>query len=176
MRLIDFPAGGISLGLGVLRERMARLAGEIADVAITWMAPASYLADVLLPAMHGADRTLDTPPKVTAYVQVALSAPDRDVERLTTAGCGTHIQLPHYQQMLRRAGIQLSGDIAQDAPALRDGGVFLYGTAEEIHQRLAEFRAAGVNEVVLNASGVGHVLGANAAAQDLLELLDTAPR
>jgi alkanesulfonate monooxygenase SsuD/methylene tetrahydromethanopterin reductase-like flavin-dependent oxidoreductase (luciferase family) len=175
LHLADFPARDISLGLGVLREKMARLAGEIADVAITWMAPASYLDNVLLPAMRDADRALDTPPKVTAYVPVALSAPDRDAEHLTAASCGAHIQLPHYQDMFRRAGIHLTGDITRDAPALRDGGVFLYGTAEEIHQRLAEFAALGVDEVVLNATGVGLALGATAAAQDLLELLDTAP-
>ncbi|MGW1296999.1 LLM class flavin-dependent oxidoreductase [Streptomyces sp. NPDC002533] len=167
----------VSVGLGVLREKMAALAGEVADVAITWMGSAQHVGTTLIPAMRGADRTLHDPVKVTAIVPVALSGPDRSATDLAAAACGSHIQLPHYQDTLRKAGIAVTGEPgSDDARKLIDGGVFLYGTPGEIHQRLDEYRAFGVDEVVLNATGVGLVHGPQAAARDLLKILSAVPR
>lgn len=173
-KLFDYHPQPVSVGLGVLREKMAALAGEIADVAITWMGSAAYVGDVLMPAMRGVEnRRSDQPLKVTAMVPVALSGPGRNVADLAAASCGGHLQLPHYQAALRRAGIAVSGDgDPADVTRLVDGGVFLYGTAQEIATRLAEYRAVGVDEVVLNATGVAGVLGPRAAAQDLLDILN----
>lgn len=177
-QLVDYHPVPVSVGLGVLRERMAALAGEIADVAITWLSSASHVGERLLPAIRGArDRGPVEPARVTAIVPVALSGPDRHVADLAGASCGTHAGLPHYRDALRTAGIVLSGaDRSADAAALVDGGVFLYGTVQEIHERLAEYRAIGVDEVVLNTSGVAQVLGPGAAARDLLEILNAIPR
>ncbi|WP_455353365.1 hypothetical protein [Streptomyces sp. SYSU K217416] len=46
---MDHP--GVELGLGVLRPVLARAAGRVADVAISWMTPSAYLRDVLVPAL-----------------------------------------------------------------------------------------------------------------------------
>jgi alkanesulfonate monooxygenase SsuD/methylene tetrahydromethanopterin reductase-like flavin-dependent oxidoreductase (luciferase family) len=166
----------VSVGLGVLREKMAVLAGEVADVAITWMGSAQYVGTTLLPAIRGAERTLADPVKVTAIVPVALSGPDRSATTLAAAACGSHIQLPHYQDTLRKAGIDVAGEHGpDDANKLIDGGVFLYGTPEEIHERLDEYRAFGVDEIVLNATGVGLTHGPQAAARDLLKILNAVP-
>lgn len=177
-KLLEYKKPQVTVGLGVLREKMAALAGEVADVAITWLGAASYLDQILMPAMRkgAAERQLDEPATVTAIVPVALSGPDRKVADFAGASCGTHIQAPHYQDALKKAGIVVSGDgDPSDAMKLVDGGVFLYGTAEEIHERLEEYRAIGVDEVVLNATGVGLVAGPRAAAQDLLTILEAAP-
>ncbi|WP_171908835.1 LLM class flavin-dependent oxidoreductase [Streptomyces nanshensis] len=177
-KLLEYKQAPVHVGLGVLREKMAALAGEVADVAITWLGAASYLDQILMPAMRkGAEqRTAEKPATVTAIVPVALSGPDRKVTDLAGASCGTHIQAPHYKDALKKAGIEVSGDgDPKDAEKLVDGGVFLYGTAEEIHQRLDAYREIGVDEVVLNATGVGLVAGPRAAAQDLLEILEAAP-
>ncbi|MEV6201044.1 LLM class flavin-dependent oxidoreductase [Streptomyces sp. NPDC051771] len=176
-QLLPFHKPEVSLGLGVLRERMAGLAGELADVAITWMASAAYLEEFLIPALRGAkERRPEQPAKVTAYVPVALAGPDRDMAKLLRATVGGHIQFPHYQAALRRAGIRITGDGGDDdVRALVDGGIFHYGTAEEIHQRLDAYRALGVDEVVLNVTGVAALHGPRAAASDLYELLKAAP-
>ncbi|MFB9237954.1 LLM class flavin-dependent oxidoreductase [Plantactinospora siamensis] len=174
--LLPTPAPPVSVGLGVLRPKMAALAGAVADVAITWMGSAEYVGGTLIPAIRGAERDLPEPAKVTAIVPVALSGPDRDVTALATAACGSHAQLPHYRDTLRRAGIEVSGErTGADAMRLVDGGVFLYGTVDEIHKRLDEYRDAGVDEVVLNATGVGLAHGPRAAARDLLEILTAIP-
>lgn len=166
----------VLVGLGALRPKMAAVAGEVADVAITWMGSAEYLATTIVPAVRGATRGIAEPARITAIVPVGLAGPDRDVTELAAAACGGHIQLPHYQQTLRTAGIEVSdrpgpADIAK----LIDAGIFVSGTVEDIHRRLDEYRLAGVDEVVLNASGVGQVEGAKAAAEDLLAILRSMP-
>ncbi|MEU4693422.1 LLM class flavin-dependent oxidoreductase [Actinoplanes sp. NPDC023714] len=156
----------VEIGLGVLRPGMARVAGEVADVAITWLTPASYLERTLWPALRSAPRALPEPIRVTAIVPVALDGPGRDPAALVTAACGAHVRAPHYRDMLRQAGVD-----EPDPHRLIDEGVFLYGSAADIRKRLDEFAAAGVDEVVLNATGTAAVHGPRAAAGDLLALL-----
>ncbi|MFF7552440.1 LLM class flavin-dependent oxidoreductase [Streptomyces olivaceus] len=171
-RLLKRPAPPVEVGLGVLRPKMAALAGEVADRAITWLLPAAHLAGTVIPAVRGADRTLGTPARTTAIVPVAVARAGRDATALAEATCGNHLKAAHYQDALRKAGIPVSerGD-AQDAALVVDAGAFLYGTEDQIHERLAEFAAAGVDEVVLNTTGVAQLHGPKAAAQDLLQLL-----
>ncbi|MFE9781105.1 LLM class flavin-dependent oxidoreductase [Streptomyces sp. NPDC005775] len=171
-RLLKRPAPPVEVGLGVLRPKMAALAGEVADRAITWLLPAGHLGETLIPAMRGADRKLEKPVHTTAIVPLAVARQGRDVTALVEATCGNHLKAPHYQDALRKAGIAVSdrGD-AQDAARVVDAGAFLYGTVEQIHGRLAEFADAGVDEIVLNTIGVAQTYGPKAAAQDLLQVL-----
>lgn len=172
--LIKALAPPVSVGLGVLREGMATLAGEVAEVAITWMGNADYVGNTLIPAIRSADRALDEPTKITAIVPVGLSGRNRSATDLAAAACGSHIQLAHYKDTLRRSGIAVKGERGpDDMRKLIDGGVFVYGTPEEVHQRLDEYRSFGVDEVVLNTTGVGLVHGPEAAARDLLKILNS---
>ncbi len=168
-RLPHIPTPAVELGLGVLRPGMARLAGEIADVAITWLTPAPYLADTLIPAIRdGAARAGRPMPKVTAMVPAALRAPDRDPVALTLAGSSAHLSLPHYQDMLRKAGIDVTGeDLTLDAKQLVTAGGFLYGDPGELAEQLIAYREAGVDEIVFNLTGVFNQHGPQAALSDL---------
>lgn len=166
----------VEIGLGVLRPGMARVAGEVADVAITWLTPAGYLDATLIPEMRAAGSHRPDPVRVTAIVPVALDGPGRDPESLVTAACGAHVRAPHYRDMLRRAGIDLPDGAGPSARRLIDEGVFLYGGADEIRDRLDAFAAAGVDEVVLNATGTAARHGPKAAATDLLTLFAAADR
>ncbi len=163
----------IDLGLGVLRAGMARLAGEIADVAITWLTPPSYLDQTLAPALRrgaqGADRLM---PKLTTLVPVALKRPDRPVSDFVLASNGMHMQAPHYVDMLDKAGIAISGlDPAAAANRLVEHGAFVYGDLEQVFAAFDDYRKAGVDEIVLNVTGVCNLYGAKAALQDLKAIL-----
>lgn len=167
------PAPRVEVGAGVLRPGMARVAGGTADAAITWLTPASYVAQVLRPALaEGAEEAGRTPPRVVAMVPVALAKRSRQGAEMALASNGTHLALPHYRAMLARAGVDLPGTAAlDDAAALVDAGAFVYGDAGEIADRLAEYAAAGVDEVVLNLTGVHRSFGAEAALDELRALL-----
>lgn len=167
--LPPLEAGPVETGLGVLRPGMARLCGELADVAITWLTPARYLAETIAPAIREGAGTVSRPEpaRITAIVPVALLG-DVDAAQAAHAGSAAHAAAPHYRAMLAQAGIDLGGvDARGDAQALVDGGAFLAGTAEEICERIAEFREAGVSEIVLNTTGIAALRGHRAAAETL---------
>lgn len=169
----SLPRPPVEVGMGVLRPGAARLAGEVADVAITWLTPASYLRDVIVPAMEaGASEAGRRRPRLAATVPVALDAPHRTAGESAHAGAGVHMQMPHYVDMLARAGIDLdTSDAGARGDALVGGGGFLFGGPEKVFEGLAEYRDAGVDEIILSVSGVLVTEGQRAAVAELEEIL-----
>ncbi|GGW63894.1 LLM class flavin-dependent oxidoreductase [Streptomyces griseoloalbus] len=164
---------GVEIGLGVLRPVLARAAGRVADVAISWMTPPGYVRDVLVPALgKGAAEAGRTVPRLVTVVHAALAGPDRNPYRLAFKGAGAHLAAPHYTDMLRRAGLRVHpAQPNLGARALVDSGTFLHGTAAEVAEGLAAYGRAGVDEVVLNLAGLAAEHGYGAAARDLAEIL-----
>ncbi|MFJ7064786.1 LLM class flavin-dependent oxidoreductase [Streptomyces sp. NPDC101115] len=168
------PLPEVRIGLGVLRPRMAELAGELADAAITWLTPAGYLRDTVVPALRaGADKADRPVPRVVAIVPVALDGPERDAAKLALASNAGHMSLPHYADMLRRSGIgvDMRKSPEESAKALAGGGAFLFGDESEVRDRLREFTDAGVDEIVLNVTGVAMTYGGTAALRELERLI-----
>lgn len=172
-RLVPVRSPEVRVGVGVLRPRMAELAGRIADDAVVWLCPPGYLRDVIVPGVHkGSAEAGRDPVPVTAIVPCALARDGRDLRDTAFATVGMHLQADHYQDTLRHAGIAVTGE-REDVDRLVDAGLFLYGTPADIRDGLQRFAEAGVEEVVLNVAGVAATAGARAAAQDLHEILDT---
>ncbi|MFF3442458.1 LLM class flavin-dependent oxidoreductase [Streptosporangium sp. NPDC002721] len=162
----------VEVGLGVLRPGMARKAGAVADVAVTWMTPPAYLRDTLIPALAEGAAGRGAPPRVAAVVHVALAGTGRDPRRLAQVGAGHHLRAPHYIDMLRQAGVSTDpADPRAGAAALVEAGVYVYGTAEEVAERLHGYREAGVQEIVLNPAGVMRTEGYKAALADAEQIL-----
>ncbi|MFD9511218.1 LLM class flavin-dependent oxidoreductase [Streptomyces mirabilis] len=171
--LHPLPTPPVEIGLGVLRPGMARVAGALADVAITWLTPVNYLRDVLMPALKEGAAGADRPtPRVVAMIPVALSRADRDPARLALASNEGHLRLAHYQDMLRKAGIDTDpADLKAGAKALVEGQAFLYGTVEEVAEQIRAFWDVGVDEVVVNLTGVYFTEGPKAALNELDEIV-----
>ncbi|MFF9351623.1 LLM class flavin-dependent oxidoreductase [Streptomyces sp. NPDC014734] len=169
--LVAMDTPPVELGLGVLRPRMAELAGELADVAITWLAPPDYLAEVIVPALAGgAERAGRPRPRVAAVVHVSTDAPGRDHERTVLAATHAHLQAPHYADMLRRAGIDTDPhDLAKAAGRLIGSGTVAVGGADEVLRAVDAYHEAGADEVVLSTIGIQTLDGTRAS----LEALDT---
>jgi hypothetical protein len=166
------PHPVVEVGLGVLRPTMARAAGAVADVAITWLTPPWYVRNVLAPALAAGAAGRPAPPRMATIVHVALRRPGRDPRRLALAGSKGHLSAPHYTDMLRRAGVVVDpADPAAGAAALVDAGVFVYGSADEIAKSVRAHRDAGVDEVILYTAGVVATEGHDAAVADLTEIL-----
>lgn len=178
MSLYPVPHPGVEVGLGVLRPRMARVAGEVADVAVLWLAPAGYIADELVPPLRAGAAEAGRPsPRVVAIVPMCLEAAGRDPQRVALASNGAHLQGPHYQDMLRRAGIDVRpGDPQHNAGGLIDGGAFLTGDAEGIAKQIAAFHEAGVDEVVVNVTGVHQTAGSAAALAEIEAIVSAVSR
>lgn len=164
----------VELGVGVLRPGMARTAGAVADVAITWMTPPSYVARTLVPALAaGAAGAGGRPaPRIATVVHVAVARDGRDPHELAHVAAAGHLSTPHYTDMLRRAGVPADpADPRAGAAQLVEHGVFVFGTAAQIAERLAEYAGAGVDEVILNPAGVLFMAGLDAALADVQEIL-----
>ncbi|NEY33701.1 LLM class flavin-dependent oxidoreductase [Streptomyces sp. PRKS01-65] len=157
----------VRLGLGVLRPAMARLAGEVADTAITWLTPPAYIAGTLRPAMlAGAERAGRPAPRVVAAVHVALDRDGRDPLDLLYRTSAGHLRAAHYLDMLHRAGVPTDRDDWRiTAKGLIEAGVFLHGDPGTLAAGLRDYAAAGVDEVILNLHGA-------ATTQGLQETLD----
>lgn len=168
------PAPPVEVGLGVLRPGMAKLAGELADVAITWLTPPSYLAEQILPSLReGAAAAGRAVPRLVAMVPVALRLANRDPVELVLASNRPHLELPHYVDMLRLAGVGVDpGDPAAGAQALIDSGAFCYGDPSDVVKQLDAYATAGVDEVVVNATGTCLRYGSRNTLTDVVTLLD----
>lgn len=163
------PSPPVRLGLGVLGPRMAEVAGVVADTAITWLAPRPYIADTLIPAM--ASTSGRSRPTVTAVVHCAVRRRGLDPVRTVSAIVGAHLSGPHYQRMLRRAGLAIeTDDVAANARTLLAENVFVVGTADEIAEEIAAYARDGVDEVAVNVGGVFLTRGASAAIDDMREI------
>jgi 5,10-methylenetetrahydromethanopterin reductase len=178
-QLVPTPAPRIGLGLGVLRPGMARLAGEVADVAITWLTPAPYLREVVVPALRAGAEAAGRPlPRLTAIVPMALQGTDRDPVQLALASNRAHLHAPNYRDMLSRAGagIPPDADVETAAKALVACGGFAYGTPDRLAELLAGYAEAGADEVVVNVTGVCARYGQQEALAELKSILqEVAP-
>ncbi|MFD4937997.1 LLM class flavin-dependent oxidoreductase (plasmid) [Streptomyces virginiae] len=183
-QLAPVAAPRVDVGLGVLRPAMARLAGEVADVVITWLTPPGYLRDVILPAVaEGAERAGRTSlPRIVAMVPTGLEKAEREgdePERLAVAGNAAHMGAPHYLDMLGRAGVDVgSGRIEDVARGVVETGAFAGGDLPQVVKALRAYEEVGVDEIVLNTTAVHKLFGARESLADLSEILRsvTAPR
>ncbi|MFD3870870.1 LLM class flavin-dependent oxidoreductase [Streptomyces sp. NPDC058623] len=163
------PAPPVRVGLGVLRPGMARIAGEAADVAITWLTPPAYVRDVIVPALReGAEAAGRPVPRVVSVVPMAAAADGRNPLTALATGSSSHFGAPHYRDMLTRAGVRVDPeDLAATAAGLLAAGGALTGDAAEMAAGVAAYHAAGVDEVVLNNVGVAMLEGPRAVLRDL---------
>ncbi|MFD0800729.1 LLM class flavin-dependent oxidoreductase [Streptomonospora algeriensis] len=170
---IDHPP--VELGAGVLRPGMARAVGNVADAAITLLTPPHYIKDTLVPALEAGAGAGHPPPRIVAVVHAAVDRPGRDPAQLAYAACGAHLTLPHYRDMLRRAGVDTPPqDPVAGAMRVSEAGIALFGSVDRIAAELDAYAGAGVDEVVVNTAGVMGTEGADAAVADAADILSAA--
>ena len=178
-QMARIPLPTVEIGLGVLRPGMAELAGELADVAITWMCSADYLRETVLPALRrGAEKAGRPVPRLVAMVPLAKAGPERDLTQIVLSGSGGHMQLPHYIDMLDRSGVtvDMKNSPEASAKALVQHEVFLHGDEDEVAAKLARYEEAGVDEVVFNVTGLCAMKGHKTALKEIESLLARAAR
>ena len=152
--------------ISALRENAFRLAGELSDGAITWMAPVDYILKTAIPAMErGAEkaRRRERPP-VVAHIPVAITR-DRDAARAAfRTQFPVYAKLPFYAAMFKDAGypVTMRGEMTD---ALVDA-LCVSGNPATVKYRLGQFREAGLDELI-----VSHVIVKDAAEE--LEHLST---
>ncbi len=131
-----------------LRPNAFRLAGEIADGAISWMCPAEYLLTQALPALEaGAERANRPRPRLVAHVPVVLTTDRATMLELARPVVGGYGRQPFYAQMFATAGYPLLPD-GTPSNDLLDHRV-VWGEEARVEERLAELLERGIDELLV---------------------------
>lgn len=163
------------LGMGVLRTAMAEAAGRCADSAVLWMTPTAYIEHTIIPALdRGSGRAGVSRPSVVAMIPTVPDSARVNPINATDSTVGGHIKLAHYRDMLCRAGLVMSGDRHADAITLMSGGAVLHGDQAEFAAGMRRFERAGVDDLVINLTGVHHLAGPSAVGSAVDEVLAAA--
>lgn len=138
----------IPLPISALRAGAFRLAGEIADGAISWVCPVPYLVGTARPALEAGAQVAGRPtPPLIAQVPVALSEDRAAVRVAARQQLGLYGRLPFYAGMFQDAGFPVGPDGAM-SDALLDALV-VSGSPSAVAERLQEIQAAGADELLV---------------------------
>lgn len=148
-------ASHIPILVATLGESAYHQAGMISDGAISWNTPLSFLQHTALPALTAGAHAANRPrPPLVAHAWISLH-PDADaVIEATRETVSGYARLPFYANMFTAAGF-----------AVRDGSVdaalahalVIHGDESAIRDRLLQFFACGIDEVLLTVVNVGDV-------------------
>jgi F420-dependent oxidoreductase-like protein len=150
-----------------------RLAGEIADGAISWMCPFPYLLESALPALRAGAEAKNRPtPPVIAHVRVALSTDDVAVRARARQGVQIAARFGPYARVFAKAGFPnvVDGDEGEiDALAQM---LVVSGTEATVRHRLEELLASGLDELMLHMLPIGDE---TSEREQLLHLIGSLP-
>ncbi len=130
--------------LGALAPRMLRVAGEVADGTVTWMANRVALESHVVPRITAAAAAAGRPsPRVVVGLPVAVHD---DVDEARAAGAqqyGFYGTLPNYARILREGGLEQSADAC------------IVGDEDAVADQLRALVAAGATDVWAAIFAVG---------------------
>jgi len=134
--------------VSALSEGAFRLAGEIADGAISWVAPVPYLVAIGLPALaKGATGASRQVPPLIAHVPVAVTTNREAALEATARDFGGYGSLPFYAKMFAAAGVPVGAN-NRTSPAAIDA-LAVSGSPDQIRVRLEGILAEGIGELLV---------------------------
>jgi F420-dependent oxidoreductase-like protein len=138
----------VPLLISALGEKAFRLAGEIADGAISWVCPVPYLLDRALPALRAGAQARQRPaPPLVAHIPVAMSTDEAAVQAAAKQRFSFYTQAPFYVHMFAAAGFPIAAD-GTGVDALVKALV-IAGNAAQVEKRVRELLASGLDELML---------------------------
>ncbi|HLF72592.1 MAG TPA: LLM class flavin-dependent oxidoreductase [Dehalococcoidia bacterium] len=132
--------------ISALRPASFRLAGELADGAISWVCPWNYLRDVALVEMKKAAVEANRPaPALVAHVNVCLTTDREAAREAARAQIGRYGNLVNYRGMFEWAGF--ADPTGADQDRLIDT-LCVSGSEAEVSERLATIIHEGASEII----------------------------
>jgi F420-dependent oxidoreductase-like protein len=153
--------------ISALRAGAFRLAGELADGAISWMCPVPYLVGTAKPALQeGAQAAGRAAPPLIGHVPVALHGDRAQTHAAARQHLASYGRLPFYAGMFRDAGYPVGADGSLPDALLDE--LVVSGTDETVAARLHEIQAAGVDELIITPVPVADAIAEERALVQLL--------
>jgi F420-dependent oxidoreductase-like protein len=135
--------------ISALAPAMLRVAGELADGTITWMAGRRAVDEHVVPRITAAAKEAGRPsPRIVVTLPIAVSDPDEG-RRAAAGQFAFYAQLPNYRRMLDTGGADTPGDVA------------IVGDEVAVEAELRALAASGVTDF---CAAIVHV-GDDAAAR-----------
>lgn len=135
--------------VSALRPNAFRLAGELADGAISWMTPIDYLVETALPQLRdGAEAAGRPQPPLLAHVPVAISTDREAVRTAFHAQFGIYGRIPFYVAMFEAAGYPVTG--GGEMPNRLLDTLAVSGSPEQVRSRLRAIRDRGIDELLVS--------------------------
>jgi len=128
--------GELPLLLAALGPRLLRVAGELADGTVVWMANARAVESHVVPRITRAAAGAGRPaPRVVAGLPVAVHGNDDEARSAVSDQFGFYATLPNYQRILAHGGI--------DSPTQ----AAILGDEEAVTRQIQTLFAAGVTDL-----------------------------
>ncbi|MDP2936073.1 MAG: LLM class flavin-dependent oxidoreductase [Dehalococcoidia bacterium] len=144
---VPYPSP-VPVMVSALRANSFRLAGRLADGAISWICPAPYLRDVALPALKEGAAQADRPtPPLIAHAFFALSGDASEVARSARKRLGFYLRVSSYFQMLTAAGYP-EAQLGEWTDAMLDAVVISGGEAAVADGLRSFMDTAGASELI----------------------------
>ncbi len=139
----------VPLLISALRPTAYRLAGEIADGAIAWVTPSSFLRDVAGPALRDSAAAHVRPrPALIGHVFALVTADPATARDSGRERLAAYTRMPFYGAMFRDAGYPDAHDgVVPDSLA---DDLVLVGPEERVADGLRRFTDAGCDEVIVS--------------------------
>lgn len=124
--------------IAAMGPRMLRLAAELADGTITWLAGVRSVAERIRPGLATATRT----PQLIAGLPVCLTDDPQAARARAARNLAFYAAVPTYRRVLDWEGAASAADVA------------LVGDEAELDRQLARLRDAGATRLLANLSGI----------------------
>ncbi len=144
---INAPAP-MPLYISALRKNAFRLAGEMADGAISWVTPLDYLRETAGPAMRqSAERAGRPAPRLIAHIPVVMTDDREQMLSAARPRLQNYGRLPFYAGMFSDAGFPVgeNGAVSDD---LLDHLV-IWGDESDVRRRLDSAFDGQIDEVLV---------------------------
>jgi len=131
---VPFPIYVAAMG-----PRALRVAGELADGTLTYLAGPRAIEEFIAPTItQAAADAGQLPPRIIASVPVAVTANPDAARAEAMTSLRFYDQFPSYQKILAREGVTSAADLA------------VIGDSDAVIGQLLRYRAAGATDLVLN--------------------------
>lgn len=138
--------------ISALQVGSFKLAGEVADGAITWVTPGDYVRDVAGPALReAASQAGREAPTIVFHVPITVHENVDEVRAQARQQFGFYVKAPHYQKMFIAAGFPEAAS-GEWSDAMIDA-VVVSGNEAAVEARLNELQNAGIGEFIASPLG-----------------------
>jgi F420-dependent oxidoreductase-like protein len=139
------PDNPVSVLLSALAPRLLRVAGELTDGTVTWMAPARAIETHVAPKINAAASAAGRPaPRVVVGLPVAVHDDEAEARATAQENFAMYGTLPNYRRVLDLGGAATPGDAA------------IIGTEQQVSAQLQSLLDAGATDIWAAVFPVGN--------------------